>query len=209
MSPIGQRIEMHRVQKDFWKGVLLLFSRSLLAEAADAALAASQAEQTQVNVNAETFHLTRFNNNLIHQTLTRENLSLTIKVIDQQRVGVASTNRLTPDSIRQAAEQALLFARLQPPNPNLGPLPSPVAIQEAPSFIRATADFSADQRAQAASDTIEVARSSGLTSSGTISAGVQQRLVRNSHGVDAYNESSSGFYRTIITTARSPVMRIA
>ncbi len=178
--------------------MLLLFSRSLLAEAANAALAASQAEQTQVNVNAETFHLTRFNNNLIHQTLTRENLSLTIKVVDQHRVGVASTNRLTPESIRQAADQALLFARLQQPNPHLGPLPSPVAIQDTQSFTQATADFSAQQRAQAANDTIEVARSSGLTSSGTISAGVQQRLVRNSCGIDAYNESTSGFYRTIM-----------
>ncbi|MGI6357744.1 MAG: TldD/PmbA family protein [Bacillota bacterium] len=190
--------ELCPVEKVTMKGALLLFSRSLLLEAADAALSASRAEQTQVNVNAETFHLTRFNNNQIHQTLTRENVLLTVKVIDQNRVGIASTSRLTKEAIQQTAEQALLFARLQQPNPNLGPLPSPRPLRPANSFIQSTAEFSAEQRAEAASKTIEVARSAGLTSSGTISAGIEQRLVRNSLGVDAYEQSTSGFYRTIM-----------
>ncbi len=176
-----------------------MFNRSLLQSAADAALSASRAEQTQVNVNAETFHLTRFNQNQIHQTLTRDNVLLTVKVVDQNRVGIASTSRLTKEAISQTVEQALLFARMQQPNPNLGPLPAPKAFNPTESFIQSTAEFSAEQRAEAASETIEVARSAGLTASGTISAGVEQRLVRNSLGVDAFARSTSGFYRTIMS----------
>lgn len=170
----------------------------MLTAAARVALAESRAEQTQVNVTAETFHLTRFNNNQIHQSLTRENVTLMVKVIDQNRVGVATTNRLTREAIQQAAEQALLFARLQKPNPNLGPLPSPTPISGVNGFVASTANFSAEQRAQAAAQTIEIARSGGLTSSGTISVGADQRLVLNSQGVNAYNESTSGFFRTIM-----------
>lgn len=175
-----------------------MFDQKMLQSAAQTALACSQAEQTQVTVSAETFHLTRFNNNLIHQSLTRENLTLLVKVIDRNRIGVASTNRLTPEAIRQATEQALLFARLQAANPNLGPLPTPAPIADASGFVPSMADFSAEERARVAAETIEVARAAELTSSGTISISVEQQLVLNSRGVAAYHQATSGFYRTIM-----------
>lgn len=175
-----------------------MIDRDVLSRAAEFALECSKAEQTQVNAQTETFDLTRFNNNLIHQSLTRENATLVVKVIDQNRVGVATTNRLTPDAIRETAEQALLFARLQRPNPSLGRLPEPKPIPDADSFIAATAEYTPEDRAHAAEQTIEVARTHGLTASGTFSIAAKQHLVMNSHGVSAYNRSTDGFFRTIM-----------
>ncbi|MGI6344799.1 MAG: TldD/PmbA family protein [Bacillota bacterium] len=175
-----------------------MFDREFLARAAEIALQCSQAEQTQVNVQAESFDLTRFNNNLIHQSLTRDNAALVIKVIDQNRVGIATTNRLTEEAIRQTAEQALRFARLQNPNPDLGQLPEPLPLPEADSYIASTASVTAADRARLAEQVIEVAREADLTASGTLSIRRQQRLVRNSRGVDAYNQSTDGFFRTIM-----------
>ncbi len=175
-----------------------MIDRDVLRSAAELALASSKAEQTQVNIQAETFDLTRFNNNLIHQSLTRENATLVVKVIDQNRVGVATTNRLTPDAIKETAEQALLFARLQKPNPNLGQLPEPRPIPDADSFITATAGFTPEDRARTAEQTIEVARESNLTASGTFSISAKQQLVMNSRGIDAYNRATEGFFRTIM-----------
>ena len=173
--------------------------RKFLLHAAETALESSQAEQTQVSVHAGTLHVTRFNNNLIHQSLSRDHATLAIKVLQQNRVGVATTNRLTEDAIVATAKQALLFANLQQPNPNLVDLPDPLPIPEVDALIPSTARCSAQTRADIAKQTIDIARSAGLNSSGTVSTQINQDLVLNSNGIEAYHASSQGFYRTIMT----------
>lgn len=175
-----------------------MFDRDVLARVAQMALSYSKAEQTQVSVVAENFDLTRFNNNEVHQSLTRDNLTLVVKVIDQNRVGVASTNRIAESDIQAAVDQARFFASLQQPNSELAALPTPLPLPQGPSLHHSTANTTPEARAALAKQTIDIARAANLTSSGTISLGVEQQLILNSHGVEAYHEAASGFYRTIM-----------
>lgn len=175
-----------------------MFDKEGLVEIARRALSYSQAEQTQVSVIAETMDLTRFNNNEIHQSLSRDNLTLMVKVIDNSRIGVASTNKITARDIEAAVDQARFFASLQPPNEDLADLPTPRPIPSTPKLDYSVVLTTPEQRAAWAQRTIEIARSANLSSSGTISFGIEQHLILNSQGVEAYHETASGFYRTIM-----------
>lgn len=179
-----------------------MFDREQLARIAQTALAKSKAEQTQISVVAENYDLTRFNDNEIHQSLTRDNLTLTIKVIDKNRVGVASTNRLAAADIEATTQQALLFASLQKPNPDLADLPKPKSIPAADGFVANVAHTTPEIRADLAKQVIDIARTASLTSSGTIELNCEQRLILNSNGLDAYHKTTSGFYRTIMNNGQ-------
>ncbi|HHW98920.1 MAG TPA: TldD/PmbA family protein [Firmicutes bacterium] len=175
-----------------------MFDKEGLVQVAHRALSYSQAEQTQVSVIAESLDLTRFNNNEVHQSLSRDNFTLVVKVIDKNRIGVASTNKITAKAIEAAVDQARFFASLQLPNEDLADLPPPRPIPPTPALDRSAVVTTPEQRAALAERTIEIARGANLTSSGTISFGFEQQFILNSQGVEAYHETASGFYRTIM-----------
>ncbi|MHB0885442.1 MAG: TldD/PmbA family protein [Bacillota bacterium] len=163
-----------------------------------AALSFSMADETQVNLHGETLHLTRWNNNHIHQNLIRQNTVLTIKAIDGKRAGTASTNVLDEGSLRATVELARRNAAIQMPNPDLAPLPGPEPIPEVATFVGRTAESSPEERADAAGVIITAAQTQGLTAAGTYSAEVEEVAVANSRGVSAYNAGTTGFIRTIV-----------
>ena len=50
--------------------------------------------------------LTRFANSRIHQNVTDHDASLRLRLIDNERTGVASTNRLDDEGLNRVLEQA-------------------------------------------------------------------------------------------------------
>ncbi|MHB8927215.1 MAG: TldD/PmbA family protein [Bacillota bacterium] len=163
------------------------------------ALSFSKAEETQVNLRGETLHLTRWNNNHIHQNLVRRNAVLTVRAVVGKRVGTASTNLLDDRSLRETVELAGRHAARQKPNPELAPLPGPEPIPEVATFVRRTAESTPEERADAAGVIITAAQKKGLTAAGTYSAEVEEVAVANSRGVSAYNSGTTGFIRTIVS----------
>lgn len=161
-------------------------------------LSFSKAEETQVNLRGETLHLTRWNNNHIHQNLIRQNAILTVKAVDEKRVGTATTNRLDERSLREVVDLARRHAALQKPNPDLPPLPGPEVIPEVQTFVRRTAESTPEERADAAGVVIAAAQKRGLTAAGTYSIEVEEVAVANSRGVSAYNLATTGYMRTIV-----------
>ena len=73
----------------------------------DAALAASEAEQTEVLYMGGDEALTRFATNQIHQNVREHDATIQVRVIDRQRTGVASTNRLDAEGPHGAEHRAL------------------------------------------------------------------------------------------------------
>jgi PmbA protein len=169
------------------------------------ALEASGAEQTEAVLDVEALAVTRWNENFIHQNLHRHTRTLTVRVVDDRRTGLAATNALDPAGISDCVERALTYARLQPPRPQLADLPRPGGDgeggpQEAPgAFVPATAGFSPVERADGCGEIIAAARRRGLPSAGTFSTAVLEKAVLNSHGVRAYHPETKSFLRTIVT----------
>ncbi len=115
-------------------------------EILDRALGASDADATEALYMGEDSALTRFANNQIHQNVREHDASLQVRVIDADRIGVASTNRLDDAGIREVVERATAIAGRSAPNPKAAVMPEPDGRQHDPDlgFVAATAEAGAD-----------------------------------------------------------------
>jgi predicted Zn-dependent protease len=169
------------------------------------ALEASGAGQTEAVLDVEDLAYTRWNENFIHQNLSRRTRTLTVRVIDGRRMGLAATNALDAEGIRDCARRALAYARLQPPREDLAGLAHPedgaahTVTMAAGGSIPATAQVTAADRADACGEIIGAARRRGLPSAGTFSTATLEKAIANSHGLRAYHPSTKSFLRTIVT----------
>ena len=91
----------------------------------DRALAHSTAEHAEALVIAQDLALTRFATNRIHQNVREHDATLQVRVIDHDRIGVASTNKLDEAGIRDVVERANAIAERSAPNQRAAILPEP------------------------------------------------------------------------------------
>ena len=150
----------------------------------------STAEGTEAIISSSSYALTRFANNAIHQNVAEENASLSVRAVVDQRTARASTNKLDEVSIRQVCEAALALARLQPPNPDLLPLPGPQTYRVVDRFYAETAELSPRVRAETVCKVVERAEKDHLTAAGVFSSGVSAIGLFNSRGLHAYHEET-------------------
>src|SRR5213594_3712366 len=92
---------------------------------ADLVMSASSADETEVLAMEQNESLTRFANNCIHQNVTERNIQITVRSVLGTKVGIAVSNDVRPDSLRQLAVRAYEVARLQPDNLEFKGLPKP------------------------------------------------------------------------------------
>jgi predicted Zn-dependent protease len=153
---------------------------------ADTILARSTADQTEVVIIAEDHALTRFANSMIHQNVAYAENEVRIRVVLGTRIGVATTNDLSDESVARTLDKALAIARLQPENPDFKSLPGPRPFAEVDAFAEATAICTPEKRARGAGAICTMAREAGVTGSGTLTTTVEELAVANSLGVSAY-----------------------
>jgi PmbA protein len=111
----------------------------------------SSADATEAIVTSEHRALTRFTHEFIHQNVDIENVSVRIRAIVDGRTGVASTNAVDDASIDAAVARAVEIAAFAPRDlelPQLGAEATFTAPRGA--YMAATANATADQRAQIA-----------------------------------------------------------
>src|SRR5213083_2834192 len=92
---------------------------------ADVVMSASSADETEVLGFEQNESLTRFANNCIHQNVTERNVQITVRCVIGTKIGIAVSNDIRPESLRQLASRAHEAARLQPDNPEFKGLPAP------------------------------------------------------------------------------------
>lgn len=139
--------------------------------------------------------VTRFANNAIHQNTAESNLTLTLRVNLDGRSGLVSTNRLDAEGLRQAAQSALEYARVSPPDPNDPGLAGPRPVKPARVFDEAVALCTPAQRAAAVLPICQAAQAAGLTASGVFSTAVIEQAAANTNGVFAYHPYTRAEYQ--------------
>jgi PmbA protein len=166
----------------------------------DRALALSTAEQTEAVVLAQDLALTRFATNRIHQNVREHDADLQVRVIDHDRIGVASTNRLDEAGIRDVVERAAAIAARSAPNPRAAVLPEPNGRTHDPElgYVAATAEASPERRAEAARAVIAAGEAKGLQASGSFSTSTMTVAVANSRGIRARHRSSKASLLTVM-----------
>jgi len=161
-------------------------------------LSLSQADQTEVLVFSDDSQLTRFANSYIHQNVAERDVQVRVRAVVGKRIGVASTNDLSSDSLEKVVETALAMARLQPENPDFISLPEPAPISEVRAFSEATAGFTPEARARAVGSICRRAVENDLVASGAFNTSVQEIAVANSLGVFAYFPTTLADLKTVI-----------
>jgi PmbA protein len=114
---------------------------------AEAAMELPGADGVEVLVMHEWGGLTRFAKSSIHQSTSREDTGVRVRVISQDRVGVAATNDLTSEGARQAAASALEMARVVRPDSLFPGLAPKADVPSIGGFDEATATTTPERRA--------------------------------------------------------------
>ncbi len=164
------------------------------------ALDACGADQAQVSISAIDSALTRFSKSAIHQNVAERNYDVTVKAAIGKRIGVATTNILSEDSLRETALLASSFAAKLPENPDFVSLPRPYEeYPTAKTFYETTAKDTPEDRAAAVRSAAEAALSeAGALVSGSVTTATSETAVVNSLGLRGY---SSGTQASLVVVA--------
>ena len=129
--------------------------------------------------------LTRFANSRIHQNVAERDATLRMRVVRDGRTGVATTNRLDDEGLREVVARATATSALATANPNGAPLAAPLASTADPDlgFVAATANADPDLRAAGARAVIAAGDAAHLESSGAFATETATLAVANSRGM--------------------------
>jgi predicted Zn-dependent protease len=166
------------------------FSRQRAEQIFDKVLKYSTGDETEAMISSSSFALTRFANNIIHQNVSEESTTVSVRVVANGRMARASTNKFDEESTRQLCEGALALARLQPPDPDLLRMPGPQTYRAVNRFFAETAELSPATRAETVAGAIKRAEADHLTAAGVFSSGVLAYAQFNSRGLSAFHEET-------------------
>jgi PmbA protein len=168
----------------------MLLTRQRAREIFSKVLKYSTADETEAIISSNAYSLTRFANNAIHQNVAEEGASLSVRAVADRRTARASTNRLDEAAIRQVCEAAMELARLQPPDPELLPMPGPQTYRVVDRFDLATSSLAPRARAETVQKAIARAEKDNLTAAGVFSSGASAMGIFNSRGLASFHEET-------------------
>src|SRR5947199_2175068 len=122
--------------------------------------------------------LTRFANNTIHQNMAEENYGVSVRTVFGGRTARATTNKFDDESLTNVMKASEDLAKVQEPDPDLLPVPSPGEDGRAPisnvgkvppRHFGETAALTPAQRAESVGKIVSVAQRRKLTAAGIFS----------------------------------------
>ena len=92
----------------------------------------STADEVEVLFSGGKFALTRFANNIIHQSVAEENYVVSVRTVFGGRTARAFTNKFDDESLRQVVRSSESLAKVQHPDDDLLPMPDAGEVGSAP-----------------------------------------------------------------------------
>jgi predicted Zn-dependent protease len=164
----------------------------------DAALEAVQADGVEVLFMHEWGGLTRFADSSIHQSTSREDTGIRVRVVTGGRVGVAASNDFSKEGAQRVATSALDLARMAAPDPAFPGLAPPAPTPDVSHFDPATADTTPQERAEGVAAL--VARlGSGFRAAGALDTAAAEIAVANTEGQFCYAPSTHSTLTTVVS----------
>lgn len=173
----------------------MMIDREKLKQLADAGLAESKADQTEIVLQAVDSSLSRFANNTIHQNVFESNVTVRVRAIMGKRTGVAESNDISVEGISRAVGVARAVAQSQPESPALNPshhslLPSPLKASPVDAFVARTAECTPETRARVISNLCKQAASQKLVAAGAFRTDAYEIAVANSLGAFQFHRGT-------------------
>ncbi len=178
----------------------MVATRSEVTTLLDRVLTHTTAEATEALYLGQDASLTRFANNQIHQNMREHDATIQVRVIDHERIGVASTNRLDEEGLRSVVQRATAIAERSQPNPRAAVMPEPDGRSHDPDlgFVAATADAGAELRAAGARAVIAAGAGAKLETAGSFSTSTMTVAVANSKGIRTEHRSTRAALLTVM-----------
>jgi len=153
-------------------------------------------------VEALLFHewggLTRFADSAIHQSTSREDYSLRVRVVRDGRVAVASTDELTPEGAAGAAANAREMAEVASPDPLFPGLAPAAEVQAKDAFDEATAGATPRERAEGVAAMVAQA-GDGFTSAGSYETSAAEIALLNTEGQFCYGPTTQAAVTALVS----------
>ncbi len=172
-------------------------------DVAQAALEAAGGEAEAV-AHVEHSGLARFAGSEVHQPTLIENTMVTLRVVEDSRAGVATTNKIDANGLAEVAERARAAARSAPPDDSFPGLAPPADPPKVEGYDEDTAQLGPEEQAQLASAAIDAGAEvpvygfftsamSELAVASSMGLSVQQRMTDATALVVAADENGSGY----------------
>jgi len=170
----------------------------------------SAADEVEVLFSGGSFALTRFANNVIHQNVAEENISVSVRTVFGGRTARATTNRLDEESLKRVVTACENLAKVQHPDAELLAMPDASEArenvnglqraQQIPSrYFAETAAITPEWRAHQAGNIVDVAKRHQLTAAGICSSAESFEGIFNSRGlIDWYTQTLAEVSITMI-----------
>src|SRR5271170_3263525 len=150
------------------------FTSSELEHIAARVMKWSDADETEVEIDATVDALTRFANNTIHQNVAEHTLGISVRAVVDGRTARASTNKTDEESLRRVVDAAASLARHQPENPDRLPMLGPQKYQKVTRFFERTDATTPMDRARAVTRVCRMADKNKQTAAGIFSSGLSR-----------------------------------
>ncbi len=181
-----------------------LLSQAELHHIAEKIFRFSEADETEVFIDATSDALTRFANNTIHQNVAEQTLSISVRTVFEGRTARATTNKTDAESLRRLVAASSALARSEPRDPDLLPMPGPQKYPKLHRYFETTAAVTPVDRARAIAEVATTAARNGQTAAGIFSTGATQSAIANSRGLFArYEQTRAEFSITILESDSS------
>jgi len=166
----------------------------------------TSADEVELLISGNRFALTRFANNTIHQNGADQNQVISVRANFGGRTARATTNKLDDDSLRRVVESSENLARVQQPDADLLPMPTPAeaAADASAAAIPSrhfdeTAAITPELRAEGVRKMVDIATRHKLTTAGVYSSSESVEGIFNSRGLcDWYQQTSAEISITML-----------
>lgn len=175
-----------------------MLEQEKLKQLADAGLAQSKADQTEIVLQSVDSSLSRFANNTIHQNVYESNVTVRARAIMGKRTGVAESNDVSPEGITRTVGMARTIAQSQPESANNSSLPPPLQAPPVNAFFARTAECTPETRARVILNLCKQAASQKLVAAGAFRTDAFEIAVANSLGTFQYHRGTVADLHTVV-----------
>ncbi|SFP74043.1 TldD/PmbA family protein [Hymenobacter arizonensis] len=162
-------------------------------------LSYSTADECEASLRGRTAGNIRYARNSVSTAGAQDSVSLAVESRFGKRSGVATCNEFDEATLRRCVQRAEEIAKLAPESPEYVPLLGPQTYLSPPST--ATTLLTAATRAQAASESMAVCAAKNLSAAGFMDGGTRFVALRNSKGLEAYQQSTNTDFSVTVRTA--------
>jgi PmbA protein len=176
-----------------------MLSRDRAADIFDRLKKHSPADEIEAYFYGGHSALTRFANNVIHQNVAEQNYGVSVRTVFSGRTARASTNKLDEESLKRVVQASENLAKVQQPDPDLLPAPTPQERDAANSskinspsrHFEETAAITPEDRAAGVAKIVDIANRHKLTTAGIYSSSESIEGIFNSRGIADWHTQTS------------------